>query len=74
MKIKFQKYHGCGNDFLICEYNENIDYEALTKKICNRYIGIGADTLITIDYKHVLLFLMEKIQFYYLHYKFREST
>lgn len=55
MKIKFQKYHGCGNDFLICEYNENIDYEVLTKKICNRYIGIGADTLITIDYKNLIV-------------------
>lgn len=49
MKIKLHKYHGCGNDFLICEYQEGINYNKLSKDICNRYIGIGADTLIVID-------------------------
>lgn len=44
----FYKYHGCGNDFIITEYNKNYDYNDLTKKICNRYIGIGADTLIVV--------------------------
>lgn len=42
------KYHGCGNDFIIVEYRENVDFSELTRKVCNRYIGIGADTLIVV--------------------------
>ena len=49
--LLFNKYHGCGNDFIICEYQENINYSEITKKICNRYTGIGADTLIVIEPK-----------------------
>lgn len=51
MKTKFLKYHGCGNDFIVCEYDEKLDYSEITRKICNRYIGIGADTLIAIEPK-----------------------
>ncbi len=47
--MEYAKYHGCGNDFIICEYNKDIEYEDLAKKICNRYIGIGADTLVVIE-------------------------
>lgn len=47
----FEKYHGCGNDFIITEYTENTDYSSLAKKICNRYVGIGADTFIAINTK-----------------------
>ncbi len=50
MDVVFSKYHGCGNDFLIMEYNEEINnYSELVKKSCNRYVGIGADTFITIE-------------------------
>ncbi|GIW22430.1 MAG: diaminopimelate epimerase [Candidatus Sericytochromatia bacterium] len=47
-KIPFIKMHGCGNDFIIIDYNhlENIDIQAFSKKICNRNFGIGADGLI----------------------------
>ena len=47
----FSKYHGCGNDFIICEDDKksNIDYSDLTRKICNRKTGIGADTFIVIE-------------------------
>jgi len=48
----FCKYHGCGNDFIITEYEENVDYSLLTQKICNRYVGIGADTFITVNTKN----------------------
>ena len=43
--MKFEKYHGCGNDFLIVE-NENLNYPEITRKICNRNTGFGADGLI----------------------------
>lgn len=40
-----EKYHGCGNDFLIT-FDEGLDYQNITPKLCNRGIGIGADGLI----------------------------
>lgn len=43
--IKFEKYHGCGNDFLIVE-DEGLDYPVIAKKLCNRCTGFGADGLI----------------------------
>lgn len=50
MDVVFAKYHGCGNDFLIMEETKEIkDYNELVKKACNRYVGIGADTFITIE-------------------------
>lgn len=58
LNVKFLKYHGCGNDFIVCEYQDGLDYPEITRKICNRYIGIGADTLITINSK------LCKIRFY----------
>ena len=50
--VKFLKYHGCGNDFIVCEYQEGLDYSDITKKTCNRFTGIGADTFIAIDSKN----------------------
>lgn len=46
MEIKFSKYHGLGNDFIIVDYQEHIDYHLFAKKVCNRQLGIGADGLI----------------------------
>lgn len=43
--LKFEKYHGCGNDFLIVQ-DEGLDYREITKKVCNRNTGFGADGLI----------------------------
>lgn len=45
---ELSKYHGCGNDFIIAEYKEGVDYNELAKKTCNRNAGIGADTFIMI--------------------------
>ena len=45
---KLSKYHGCGNDFIIVEYKEGVDYNDLAAKTCNRNVGIGADTFIMI--------------------------
>ena len=47
--FKCEKYQGCGNDFIVCKYDSNIDYSIITPKVCNRFIGIGADTLLAID-------------------------
>lgn len=44
----YSKYHGCGNDFIITKYNEELDYNELSRKMCNRYVGIGADTFIVV--------------------------
>lgn len=46
--MKFEKYHGLGNDFLITEDLSVIDNYELIKDICNRYTGIGADGLIVV--------------------------
>lgn len=50
----YTKYHGCGNDFIITEYKEGLDYKDISKRICNRYTGIGADTFITIKNKELI--------------------
>ena len=39
--IKFEKWQGLGNDFIILE--ENIITPTLAKELCNRQFGIGAD-------------------------------
>ena len=46
MQIKFDKYQGTGNDFIIID-TRNKKYSILKKEqlkfLCNRYMGIGAD-------------------------------
>ena len=52
MQIKFDKYQGAGNDFIIID-NRNKKYSILKKEqlkfLCNRYTGIGADGVILIQ-------------------------
>lgn len=45
MKIKFKKMHGAGNDFVVMTYTAELpkDLEALSKAMCDRHFGIGAD-------------------------------
>ena len=52
MKIKFDKYHGCGNDFIIINNLSNTfpkDAKNLIKDLCDRRFGIGADGLILVN-------------------------
>ena len=48
MIIPFVKTHGLGNDFLLVENTVIVpsDYPRLTKRMCDRHFGIGADGLI----------------------------
>ncbi len=50
MNVKVTKMQGCGNDFVILEYEEflkfNLPMSVAAKKLCDRHFGIGADGLI----------------------------
>ena len=46
MRIKFSKYHGLGNDFILTRYIESIDMPSLVQACCDRHTGIGADGMI----------------------------
>ena len=53
MKIKFTKMHGLGNDFILIdcldkELGNHSYLSNLSKKLCDRHFGIGADGLILI--------------------------
>ena len=52
MQIKFDKYQGAGNDFIIID-NRDKKYSVLKtgqlKALCNRYTGIGSDGVILIQ-------------------------
>lgn len=48
--IKLTKMQGCGNDFVIIDFEEyektNMPMDELAKKICDRHFGVGADGMI----------------------------
>lgn len=50
MGIKITKMQGCGNDFVILDYEEfkkmNCEMSDVAKRLCDRNFGIGADGLI----------------------------
>ena len=48
-KIKFIKMAGAGNDFIMIDAKKGLNYKSLTKKVCDRTNGIGADGLIVLD-------------------------
>lgn len=51
--IKITKMQGCGNDFVIIDYEEykktQMPMDELAKKVCNRNFGVGADGMIIPD-------------------------
>ena len=55
MQIKFHKYQGTGNDFVVLD-NRNMEYQALSSKqvrfLCDRRFGIGADGLMILNQKN----------------------
>lgn len=48
--INVVKMQGCGNDFVIIDYNEykksGLEMSELAKKVCDRHFGLGADGMI----------------------------
>ena len=48
--LRFEKYQGTGNDFVIFEMSEldGLQYSLLAQKVCNRCFGIGADGMIVV--------------------------
>lgn len=48
--IRFSKYHGCGNDFILLteEAAAGRSYAELAKQTCHRQLGIGADGFIIV--------------------------
>ncbi len=74
-KIKFHKYHGAGNDFIMIN---NLDGTIKLKsdyiaKICDRNFGIGADGLILIE-KQNLIGNPNKAMFFMNYYNSDGST
>jgi diaminopimelate epimerase len=54
MKVKFYKYQGAGNDFILIDNREQISQELTVqhiKKMCDRHFGIGADGLMLLNEK-----------------------
>ncbi len=42
--MRFAKIHGTGNDFLLIEsHGEERDWEAISRAMCERHFGVGAD-------------------------------
>src|SRR5438105_4162488 len=50
MTMRFAKYHGTGNDFVMVEdLDDEIDIDAaLTAALCDRHRGVGADGVIRV--------------------------
>ncbi|MEG2077082.1 MAG: diaminopimelate epimerase, partial [Victivallaceae bacterium] len=48
--MKFVKYHGLGNDFVIVDADAEIgvDFSGIAQKVCDRHFGIGADGLVLV--------------------------
>ncbi len=52
--LKFVKYHGTGNDFILIDNRNQIFHEdqGLISHLCDRHFGVGADGLILIEASH----------------------
>jgi diaminopimelate epimerase len=51
MKLKFTKMHGLGNDFIVVDKRSSalMKLSQLSKKLCDRRFGIGADQLLLLQ-------------------------
>ena len=63
--VKFEKYQGLGNDFIIVNEKELIekgipDYNEFAALVCDRHFGVGADGLLILKYVASMPFM-----FYY---------
>ena len=47
--MRFTKWQGCGNDFVLIDCREKeIDYAAFARKVCDRHYGVGADGVLVV--------------------------
>lgn len=46
--MEFYKMHGCGNDFVVMDYVDDMDASLLAQKVCAAKTGVGADGLILV--------------------------
>ncbi|MDF3078044.1 MAG: dapF [Sphingobacteriaceae bacterium] len=54
MKLKFYKYEGAGNDFILVDNRENLvdpNNADLNSRLCHRHFGIGADGIMFLQNK-----------------------
>lgn len=61
MKIPFVKMHGAANDFVVVDHREPFlpePLEALTRRLCDRRRGIGADGVLLVEHDPELDFAM----------------
>ncbi len=62
ISLQFEKWHGTGNDFVICSERETLDctndIPLLARKMCDRHFGIGSDGLILIGKSDIADFKM----------------
>ena len=49
VSIPFVKMVGAGNDFIIIEAREGIEYTEFARAVCSRHSGIGADGVLVLD-------------------------
>ncbi|KAL4504198.1 hypothetical protein ABPG72_021036 [Tetrahymena utriculariae] len=57
MNLRFEKFHGLGNDFIIIDNRENIlntnsdpdEFSKIIAQLCDRHIGIGADGVMFVE-------------------------
>lgn len=51
MKLKFFKFHGTGNDFILIDNRADFfsDDPAVIRRLCTRHFGVGADGLILLN-------------------------
>jgi len=60
MKRKFTKMHGLGNDFVCMNYEDvsKYNFKILSKFICDRHFGVGADGVLIVEESKVSDFKM----------------
>lgn len=51
--LKFEKYHGTGNDFIIFEDTHNVDPSRLAQNVCDRHFGIGSDGMMLVEHSDI---------------------
>lgn len=59
--MKFRKYHGIGNDFVLVDAREEAerDWPELARRVCDRHFGVGSDGILLVKPSSVADFRMD---------------